>query len=345
MSCSAVLGSGVNGLGAGAGAGSGSGASATGSTTMGEASSGVSCCSSDADPAARAAAAQRLERRQRLQGGGRLLLRRLRAAQERVAQGLEPGRHLVDRRRRDDEQPEDGQQHEHRDGQPGRQALLQRVAEQEADQAALLVARQVAAHDVDDPEGAERQGQPADDEPAAAALALRVAQHPPRAEHEQRRQEERSTAERGGEDLVDLLPRAAGVPPRTARGDQREREQQQAEAVAAVGGVEVAGAAAGRPAGAADGVRGHLQDADDGPDESADQHGDAVQQLPERARPLRLRAPLGAGGPLLRGRLPGRRARSRTRTAPGARAGLRGRATGHGGTLPPRTTRHSGPSA
>jgi hypothetical protein len=155
----------------------------------------------------------------------------------------------VDRGRGDDQQPEQGQQQQQRDREPGGQPLLERVAEQEADEAALLVTWGGALDHVDDAEHAEGERQPADRQPASTALAVGVAQHPPGTQGQQRRQQQGALAEDRGERLVDALPGATGVPPGAPGGHHGERQQQQAEPVAPVRGVEVTGPAADRPAG------------------------------------------------------------------------------------------------
>jgi hypothetical protein len=76
----------------------------------------------------------------------------------------------VDRGCGHDEQAEPGEQHEDRDRQPGGEPLLQRVAEQEADEAALAVGRHGSAHDVQDAERAEGERRPADGEPPRPPL-------------------------------------------------------------------------------------------------------------------------------------------------------------------------------
>ena len=74
----------------------------------------------------------------------------------------------------------------------------------------------------------------------------RVAEHPPGAEREHERQQQRAAAEDSAQGLRDRVACPAGVPPDAAGGDHGEGEQQQAEAVAAVRRVEVACGAADR---------------------------------------------------------------------------------------------------
>jgi hypothetical protein len=156
------------------------------------------------DPAAGPPALQRRQRR------GRGVLLRLRvggAAQDRVAQGGDRSGHLVQRRRGHDEQAEAGEQHQHRDGHPRREPALQRVAEQEADDPALVGAGLGALHDVEHAEAAEGEREPADDQAAEAALGVAVlargGEHAPGAEQQQRRQEQRPPAEHRRQPGVD----------------------------------------------------------------------------------------------------------------------------------------------
>ena len=273
----------------------------------------------------------------------RLVLGRLlgRTAQDLVAQGLERVGHLVQRRRGDDEQAEAGEQQQHRDGQPRRQSARERVAEQEADEAALVVGRLRALHDVQHPEAAEGEREPAHDEASEAAggrvlVLLRRGEHPPGAEQQQRRQEQRAPAEHRGEGLVDGLAGLAGVPPRAAGGDEGEREQQQAEAVAAVGRVDALRAVTGGRQAVAEEPDGAHEHAAERPQHGTDPGGDGR----ERAAALGL----AGGGPAGRRAL-GRRAVPDVLRPP---LPLRGRVVvdvrlAMRRTLPPRTTRHCGP--
>ena len=198
-----------------------------------------------------------------------------------VAQCAERGRHLVQWRRGDHEQAEAGEQEQHRDGEPRGQALLQRVAEQEADQAALRVGGGAAAHDVQHAEGAERQRQPADDEAAeAAGTVLRVVvgrgprsggvQDAPRPEQQEQGQQQGALAEGRRQRAVDRGTGAAGPPPGAAGADEGEHEQQEREAVAPVRRVDALGAspqgthaAGGQPARPGDQAEQRPDDDDD----------------------------------------------------------------------------------
>ena len=162
--------------------------------------------------------------------------------------------HLVDRRRGDDEQAEAGEQQQDGDGEPGRERRCASgsPSRKPTRPPASLGRPGGRVTTCSDAERAERQRGPAEDEPAAAALAVGVAQHAPGRQGEQQRQQQRALAERAGETSATVSPGAAGVPPGAAGGDERGGEQQQAEAVAAVRRVEVLGAAGGGAGGAAD---------------------------------------------------------------------------------------------
>ena len=100
----------------------------------------------------------------------------------------------------------------------------------------------VAGGDVDDAEHAEPERDPADDLAPGRAVGLGVAQVAPADPDQDQRHQPADLADRAGDDGVDALHQAAGqLPPDGGRDDDREPEQEQADPVAPVLGLEVAG--------------------------------------------------------------------------------------------------------
>ena len=200
--------------------------------------------------AARAAALQRLRA---ARAALRLGLGVGRAAAGAVSRsGRQARRAPVQRRRGDDQQAEAGEQQQHGHGEQAVSAVLERVAEQEADE--RRPCRRVGCvgrvHDVHDAEHAERERGPADDAAGrgrrcsvgvAAAPARRRASSSSGSSSAPHAEQRRVTQRRRP-----ASPAARRATRRRRRRRARSGEQQQAEAVAAVGGVEVAGAVAER---------------------------------------------------------------------------------------------------
>ena len=119
-----------------------------------------------------------------------------------------------------------------------------------ADRAAALLERagvaerglRVAGGDVDDAEHAEGQREPADELTTRRAVALGVAHvaHADDGQHD--RHQPADLADRAGHDRADGLGGTAGQLPPHGRGrDDTQADQQEADAVATVLGVELAG--------------------------------------------------------------------------------------------------------
>ena len=223
------------------------------------------------------------------------------AAQGLVAQLGEPGRDLVDGRRGDDEDAEDRQQRQQRHDDVRRLHEVEQQARGDvADGAAgLLEVGGVAEHrlrvavgDVHDAEQPEREGGPPDDLAAGGTVALGVAQGAPAGVDEEQRHEPADLADRARRHRAGEVHDPAGqLPPHGGGDDHGEAEEEQADAVAAVLGVEVAGGLPDRPRDRADGVG------------DAEPHG--CDTSPEHAEAARDRTGAVADGT-------GRRARART---------------------------------
>ena len=107
-----------------------------------------------------------------------------------------------------------------------------------------------------DAEDAEPERDPADDLTPGRAVGLGVAHVAPADPDQDQRHEPADLADRAGDDGADALHQPAGqLPPDGGRDDDREPEQEQPDAVAAVLGLEVAGGPPDRAGDGADGVR------------------------------------------------------------------------------------------
>ena len=131
-----------------------------------------------------------------------------------------------------------------------------------------------AMGDVDDPEHAEGDAEPADDEPAAGAGLGGVADEPPGQQDEQGRQPRCSRPDGAAQHVGDdATGRTARRPPDGRCRHHREREDGQAEPVAAGGGFELEFAGA-----AADGPHRSTEAAGDAQPDTADQPVDGADQ-------------------------------------------------------------------
>ena len=229
------------------------------------------------------------------------------AAEQAVAQLREPGGHLVDRRRGDHEDAEEGEQDQQRHDDVRRpHQVEQQAGHDEADGAAGGLERvgvaerglRVAVGDVDDAEHAERERGPADDLAPGGTVVQRVAHVAPADEDQHQRQEPADLADRsGGDGPDDLHDAARELPPDGGRGDHGQAEHDQPDAVATVLGLEVAG-------GAPDAARGR-------PQTVGDRHPDGGDTVTQRAEGAEHRTGAVADG-----------ARSRPPAAGGCRAAL-----------------------
>ena len=252
--------------------------------------------------------------------GGLRLGGRLRCvAGEAVDEVAQPGGHLVDGGRGEHEDPEQAEQHEQGHGAVHRHRRLERAGREEPDDPARL-AHRVGAHrrgrdvvrDVDQAAGREGQGGGADRHPRGGGLVPWCAEHPQAEEQQDDRDGVPDLAERAGDDGVDDHPDGAGHPPPLPGGDDDgERDEEQADAVAAVLRLEVATGVADLAGDRAGGVR---QAHPRRPGGAQRQREPAGARAGAAARPDRALAGGGPGGAA-------------------ARAGRRGRACRHGGRL------------
>ena len=263
---------------------------------------------------------------------------------EQLRQPGQPVRHVPDRGAGDDEQPVAADQAEQRRRDPGRQPLRQRPRGHHADEAARGLDRGPAAVVVREgghPAGDAEQAEPADQQRGPADLgrregriAVRVAEEPPADQREQDRDGERALAHDRARERVDALAGQVVHPRPDRRGEHdREPEEEQADAVSLVIGLEFAGVAAEPAHGGADRPRDQQPDRADGAVEPArqDHHrvlgrGRRRRAAPGR-RPLLGRRRLGGSGPAgaarTAGALPLRSGRPAAlgRSAAGARPG------------------------
>ncbi len=243
----------------------------------------------------------------------------------------QPLRDGVDRGGGHHEQSEDGQQHQQRYGEDLGHGVRQRGGRRPADQTAgvpyalhAVAARGRAAGDVDLAEHADDERGQADHDPSVGLRLLRVPDEPYGDHREQYRNQQVEPAEGAGDqDLDQVTDGAAQVRPGAGGDDQGDAEQQQRDAVLAVGRVEVLRALPYASEDGADGVR---QAEPEGAHEPV--------QAPGRAgRRLRGRGPLRRD--LLGGRLLGRgflRGGLLRRSLRGSRRLLGGLLLGCGGT-------------
>ena len=168
------------------------------------------------------------------------------------AEQPQPLRDGVDRGGRDDEQPEDGQQHEQRYGEDLAHGVRQRGGRSPADEAArvpyglhAVAAGGRAAGDVDLAEHADDERGQTDHDAAVGLGLLGVPDEADGDDREQYRHEQVEAAEGAGhQDLDEVADGAAQVRPGARGDDQCDAEQQQRDAVLAVCRVEVLGASA-----------------------------------------------------------------------------------------------------
>lgn len=173
-------------------------------------------------------------------------------------------RDRVDGRGRDNQQPEDREQHEQGYGEDLAHRVRQRGRHAPADEPAgvpyglhAVAARGRAAGDVDLTEHADDERGQADHDAAVGLGLLRVPDETHRDHREQYRHEQVETAEGAGhQDLDEVADRAAQIRPGAGGDDQREAEQQERYAVLAVGRVQVLRALPYAAEHRADGVRG-----------------------------------------------------------------------------------------
>ncbi len=170
---------------------------------------------------------------------------------EAAAEGAQPLRDGVDRRGGHHEEPEDGEEQQQRDGQHLGDGEDQRRGRGPADEAAgvlegggAVAARRRAAGDVDLAEDADDQRGEADDDPPVGLGFLGVADQAHRDGAQQQRHQQVEAAEgTGDQHRHEVADGALEVGPGTGGDDQGEAEQEQGQAVLAVGGVEPLGTA------------------------------------------------------------------------------------------------------
>ncbi len=259
-----------------------------------------------------------------------------------VAEVGEPGGDQVDGRRGDDEYAEEGEQRQQGHDDVRRpQQVEQQAGDDVPDRAAgLPQVGRVAGHrgraavgDVHDAERPEAERGPADQLPPDRAVVDGVAQVAPADVHEQQRDQPADLAHRAGDDGArDLHGLAGQLPPHGRGGDHGQAEHEQAEAVAAVFGLEVAGRAADAAGGGSD----EVGDADPDGGECASEGAEGAEDRPgtraygaRRLPPGVRRASARRTGGLL---LASGTTRSGARAAPGAALGR----TASGRALAPR---------
>ena len=267
-------------------------------------------------------------------GRGRVRLRRL-PAEQAVAQRRQLDRHLVDGRRGDDQHAEERDEGEQRHDDVRRaEQVEQQAGDDVADRAAALLERagvaegrlRVAGRDVDDAEDAEGQRQPADELTSRRAVALGVAHvaHPDDGQHD--RDQPADLADRAGHDRANGLGGAARqLPPRGRGRDDTQADQQEADAVATVLGVELAGGAADASGDRPDAVGDRQPGRGDAAAQEREEAEDRTRAAAHGARsgPARRRASTAAGRLACWLRTAGSGARAALRRALGGSSGGR----------------------
>ena len=246
---------------------------------------------------------------------GLVVLRTL-AAQRAVAGRGQPLGDLVERSGGDDQDAEDAeeQQERHHDVRRAEQ-VEEEGGDDVADGAAALAQRagvagdrlRVALGDVHDAEQPQAERAPADDLPAGRAVADRVAQVAPADDQQHQRHQPADLADGAGDGDADRAhDRAAELEPDRGGADDRQREDEEADTVAAVLGLEVAGAVADPAGDRADAVGDREPDGGDAAEDGVEEPGD---RSPAGADGAGCRAPVAAGRTApaaARGRLPRR---------------------------------------
>ena len=177
--------------------------------------------------------------------------------------GPEPVGHLVQRGRGDDEQAEEAEQEQQRHGAVDGDGRLERAGGEEADDAAggahavgALGRGGDAGGDVGEAARGEGEGRGADGGAGGGGVLLRGAQHPDAEGEQHERDGVADLAEGAGDDGVDDGADGSRHPPPLAGGDDDgEGDEQEADAVAAVLGLEVAAGVAHLAGDGAGGVR------------------------------------------------------------------------------------------
>ena len=212
--------------------------------------------------------------------------------QQVVAQLGQAGRDHVHRGRGHDEQAEEPQHQQDRHGAVDRHRGLERAGGQEPDDAAT-VAHALGAlgrggdagRDVGQARGGEGEGAEADADAGVGRVLLRRAQEADAEEEQGERHGVRDASEGAGDDGVhDVAERALEGPPLAGGHEDRQPDQEEAEAVAAVLGLELAGAGAD----AADRATGHVGHAHPGAPDRAQ-----GQRQPAALGPCRGQGPCG----------------------------------------------------
>ena len=238
-------------------------------------------------------------------------------AEQPVAGLGELGRHLVERRRGDDEDAEEGEQREQRHHDVLRAEQVEQQARDDVADRAAGAAQvagvaehglRVALGDLDDAEDAEGERGPADDLAAGGAVVLGVAHGAPPDVEERERDEEADLADRAlDHGAGGVHDRAGQLPPDGGGDDDGDAEEEQADAVAAVLGLEVAGGVPDAAGDRADAVGDRQPDRGDPAEDQREEARDRTRAVAHGARGGTLRSRLAlARGPLdrlLRGRL------------------------------------------
>ena len=176
------------------------------------------------------------------------------AAQRAVAGRGQPLGDLVERSGGDDQDAEDAEEEQERHHDVRRaEQVEEEGGDDVADGAAALAQRagiagdrlRVALGDVHDAEQPQAERAPADDLPAGRAVADRVAQVAPADHQQHQRHQPADLADGAGDGDADRAhDGAAELEPDRGGADDRQREDEEADPVAAVLGLEVAGAVA-----------------------------------------------------------------------------------------------------
>ena len=216
------------------------------------------------------------------------------------------------------------------------------------------------------PSSAQAQRAPADELPAGRAVADRVAQVAPADDEQHQRHQPADLADAAGDrDADGAHDRTAELEPDRGGADDRQREHEEADTVAAVLGLELAGAVADAAGDRADAVGDREPDGGDAPEDGVEEPGDRSPAGADRAgcgAPVAGRRSLAASA-AARGRLPRRllllarrgsallpgtpcsRRRGPVRRSGPASRTRRGRRTGrHVNTLGNRHTSHRDPT-
>ncbi len=260
-------------------------------------------------------------------------------ADREVAQGAELLGDAVERGRGDHQQTEEADEDQERqhDG-TGAEEVEQQRGDHVADGAAAVAQRRGVARDrlgvagghVDDAEHSEGERGPPDGLPARRTVGDRVTHHAPAGPHDSERHQPTDLADRADHRGSDELHQPTGqLEPHTGCHDDRQPDEEQPGAVAAVLGIELASGVTQTPSTRADGVRRGQPRSGEGAEQEQEEAGYRARARPDRTR-RRPRGRTARGGSLAARRLlAGRLLGSGATGTLGRRAGA-----GGGGLLP-----------